>query len=349
MIKSRAFIFSVIFTLILLLLISCKRPEHGREAIMVYTSVPIKTVERIKLKFEERYPRIEVLIFRAGTGNILEKIHQELEDGEIKADVIWLADFSDAEELKALDVILKYSTPESEKIIPVFIDPDGFYYGSRIINMVVAYNKLSVKGKLKNYNDLLRPELRGKIGISNPKNSGSALYTIGALLLDKDYGWEYFVKLYGNDCQVIDNNILLTEKIAGGELYAGITIDFSVRGLLKDYPSMQIEYVYPYDGMVVIASPISIVKGSRNIKNSKTFVNWILSKECQEFMGRELGIVSVRNDINIPELNFNINELKVIPANPGQIYRNKENILRIFSDIFSGMKVDELNINLNEQ
>ncbi len=129
---------------------------------------------------------------------------------------------------------------------------------------------------------------------------------------------------------------------------AGITLDFSVRGLLNDYPSMQIDYIYPNAGMVVIASPICITRDCRSIKHSMIFVDWLLSKETQEFLGRDLKIVSARSDVNIPELDFNINEIKVIPSNPKQILKNKENILKIFSDIFSGVPVSELKVDLKE-
>ena len=288
-------------------------------------------------------------LFRTGTGNILKKIEEEKASGEINADIIWLADFSSMEKLKEMELMEKYISKENKNIIPIFVDEEGYYSGTRLLNMVIAFNTNSIKENPKNYKGLLSPKLKGKVGIVNPNNSGSSLYTVGTLFLNKKYRWEYFINLYQNNCRVVKNNTALSNKIASGELLMGIVIDFSVRKFMKENPMLPIDYIYPQDGIIVVASPIGITKNCRDKKSSRLFIDWILSKECQEYLSHDIGIAPVRNDVDTPKTMVPLSQLRIIPSNPKLIRKNQDKILELFNDIFSGKPVKDLKIDLVEK
>jgi iron(III) transport system substrate-binding protein len=317
-------------------------PVTEKKKAFLYTSVPINIIESIKLEFEKENPQSEIEVFRAGTGETMNRIYQEAEAGKVRADIIWLADFSAAEELKEEGLLQKYSSPEAENIIPIFVDTEGYYTGSRLLNMVVAYNRKFIKKRPGSYRDLLNPKWKGKVGIANPETSGSSFFTVATLFQRKDFDWEYFMKLYLNRCEIADNNITLIKKIAEGELYMGITIDFEVRKLLMVSPSLPIEYVFPKDGIVAVASPIAISRDCRSIETSKVFIDWVLSKKGQGFISKKMGIVPLRTDVDMPEGMIPLRQIKIIPSNVNMIYKNKKNIIRIFKDIFSGKSLEKI-------
>lgn len=309
----------MLICLSLLIISSCgKKKVSG--TVRLYTSIPVKIIEEVRLEFEAKHPGITLEVFRAGTTKVMKRIRKEADTGKLGADVIWVADFSAAEELKQRGLLQKYASPEAENIIPIFIDDEGYYTGSRLLSMVIAYNKRFVKEKLQSYHDLVDPRWKGKVGLVNPEVSGSSFFTIATLLQDKRFGWEYYKKLHQNQCKTVDNNPILTEKIGGGELYLGITIDFTVRKLLQEVPTLPIDCVFPRDGIVLVASPIAITGECRNLAASRIFVDWVLSRDGQEFLAKKMGITSVRADIKPPKGMPPLQQLRVIPSDARKVY-----------------------------
>ena len=344
---------SILLTIALMLLcvFSCSR--RGAEkasvtgSVRLYTSVPLKTIENIKLEFERENPEIPVRVFRAGTGAIMDRIREESETGKVRTDLVWLADFSAAEELKEKGLLQQYVSPEVKDVIPIFTDDEGYYTGSRLLNIVVAFNSEYVREHPQSYQDMLKPEWKGKVGIVDPEVSGAAYYTVSTLLQSRHFRWWFFFRLYQNQCTIVRNNRIMAEKLANGEIYVGIIIDNSVREMLQEYPALPIDYVYPKDGIVAIASPIGITRDCGNVEGSRTFIDWILSKRGQGFMS-SMGIGPVRADVEIPGGMMPLQQLRIIPSNAGRIYRNKENVVRIFRDIFSGKGIEYIDTGLFE-
>lgn len=322
---------------VLSLLFSCDRdnkeetppqqpPEEVRQ-LSLYTSVPLKEIAAIVKEFEKTHPEIALNVTRNGTTIIMAQLQDEAKVGKVEADVVWLSDFSNGEELKAQGLLSPYQSPQVAGVYPLFRDAEHYYTGSRLLNMVVAYNTRAVKKPPSNYRSLLDPQWRGRVGIVNPEVSGAGMYTLTAMLQDQRFGQEYFAGLVENDAKVIRNNRYMAEMIATGELHIGITIDFSVRSLRGLYDDFPIDYIYPSDGTIVIASPIAITRDCNERQAAQTFVDWVLSKQGQTFMSRQLGIMTVRNDVLPPEGMPALANLIIFPADPETILKGKQDAL----------------------
>jgi len=212
-------IFLVVIVLILVLNYTKKAQLTGK--LILYTSVPIDTINKVKAEFEKRQPGIELDIFRSGTGKVMERIYSEIDPriaGLIQADLIWVADFTEGEKLKNRGQLLKYKSTQADNIVSFLKDKDDYYYAARLINMIIAYNTDNVKKIPSSYRDLLNPEYKGRIGIVNPNYSGAALYTVVTLARFEEFGWDYFVRLYENKLQIMKDDTSLNQAIADGEL-----------------------------------------------------------------------------------------------------------------------------------
>ena len=84
--------------------------------LTVYTSVPQDLADQFKSSFEDKYPSVTVNIYRATAGEVLTKIKTEAEGGQVSGDIVWVADFSSAESLKALNLLDKYTSTEDAAI-----------------------------------------------------------------------------------------------------------------------------------------------------------------------------------------------------------------------------------------
>lgn len=327
--------------------IVCRQRNKGGRMLNVYTSVPLQIAERLISEFKKDNPKIKIALRRAGTVEIVAEVSKEFETGSSpRADVVWLADFASAEELKEKGYLQKYVSPQSAKIPSVFKDADGYYTGSRLLNMVVVYNTELVKKRPIGYKDLLAPGLKGKIAIADPARAGSIRYVISSLLLDKNFAWPYFVKLYRNKCRIVNSNTLLTKMIADGELHMGISIDFTVRKLLKESPGLPLDYVYPAGGVVAVPSPIAITRDSSHKAAAEKFIDWVLSAKTQKLMSKEMGIAPIRKDVPFPKGMPSLENLKIIASSPGLILKTAGQCDKIFNDIFSGRPLEEINTGL---
>lgn len=332
-----------------LIVVSGCRKGKVRGSVRLYTSVPVKIIEAVSSEFEAKHPEITLEVFREGTGKVMKRIRKEGETGNLGADVIWVADFSAAEELKKRGLLQKYASPEAENIIPIFLDDEAYYTGSRLLSMVITYNKRFVKEKPQSYHDLVDPKWKGKVGLVNPETSGSSFFTTATLLQDERFGWQYYKKLHQNECEIVSNNSILTEKIGSGELYFGITIDSTVRKLMEEAPTLPIGYVFPRDGIVLVASPIAITRDCLDPVAARVFVDWVLSQDGQGFLAQKMGTASVRLDIKPPEGMLALQQLKIIPSNAKKIYRDRADVRRIFKDIFSGKRIEDIREKIVEE
>ena len=319
--------------LAVLWLTGCGRPAAVSGTVVLYTSVPTVIIEELKQEFEAQNPGMYLQIYRKGTSAVVEKINEEIAAGQVQADVIWVANFTVGEELKEKGVLLPYTPPEAAEIPDILKEEDGYYCAGRLLIMVVAYNTDTVSAIPTGYKDLLDKRYRGRIGHDTPETSGSLQYFMGTLLPDPDFGEEFLTALAENAPQ-IQTSTKTTQRIADGELDMGITIDNTVRKLLKENPGAPIDYVYPEAGVVMVPSPIAIFKDSQNIEVAKVFVRYILSKRGQAVLRDLGGYVPVRLDVSPPERITSITQLKVIPSDKHWITEHKDEIVSKFIGIF---------------
>jgi iron(III) transport system substrate-binding protein len=69
---------------------ACTDDEPG--TLRIYTTVTQATVDSVVEGFSERYPDVDVEVFRAPTGELTARIAAEQREGGMRADVLWLTD-----------------------------------------------------------------------------------------------------------------------------------------------------------------------------------------------------------------------------------------------------------------
>lgn len=303
--------------------------DAADDTITVYTSVPQDLIDEFKSAYEDANPDKTVEVFRAASGELLSKLRTENEADSVEADVVWVADFQSAETLKELDMLEQYESTEKDMINSNLIDPEGYYYGSRIINMVLAYNT-NVETP-SSWNDLTNPEYEGKVGIPSV-SSGTSFSFVGTLASNDDFGWEFFEEMRANGGNQYSNNSDVAERVATGELSIAPVLDYMVTGMkLQGSP---IDYVVPEEGLVMVASPIALVKDSDAPETAKSFIDFTLSKEGQEIMSAQ-NVVSVRDDIEGNENVPSISEVKILETDLDYLNENNEEITSKFEEIFT--------------
>lgn len=305
---------------------------HAKTPITIYSSVHQDVLAALKAEFNKRNADVELKYLRMGTTQIIEHVNAELKAGKIKADLLWTADPAYFEELKQRGLIVRYLPPVAKEIPEVFIDPDGYYVGARILSVGLMYNTKLVKEAEapKDWNDLLAPKWKDQIAHANPLYSGSATAAVTALTQSPKYGWAYYEKLRANGCIIMQSQGLTEHKVARGERRVGIGLDYGIRKMTAE--GSPIRFVYPKNGAVTWGSPLAIFKASQHLDAAKRFIDFVLSFEGQKFLTTEY-IVSVNPKVASPKGTPPVLDIlkKSLPVDWDHLVKNREELLKRFS------------------
>lgn len=299
--------------------------------VTLYTSVPQELVDGVKEMFEKTYPNVTLNVFRAGTGEVLSRIQAETEAGATDtADVVWVADFTAAFNLKDQDLLEAYESPEGEAIPDNLKDEDGFFYGSRLINVVPVYNTNNVSEAPTSWNAFLDPVHESKIAIPSVTASGAAFYAVGTMVNHPDFGWEFFEAMRDNGAIQVPNNGDAVSRVASGELDMAFGLDYMVRAQAEE--GAPIAYAEPEEGIVMVASPVALMAGGANPDAAKVFIDWVLSEAGQRHMA-ETGVVPVREGLEVEGIPV-LDEIPAMESDATLIGAQEAEIKERFTEVF---------------
>ncbi len=247
-------------------------PKGISGKVVFYTSIPNVIVDPWKGNWSKYFgDMIQLEVWRSGTGKVVAKVLSEKKAGEVRADVIYIASLFAFDELVKEGIIDKFpNLPELQYIPDEYKDPNGYYVCGRLLVMVIVYNPSMVSDPPKSWQDLTKPEWKGKVVMANPMYSGSTQFTVAALA--SKFGWSYFEALKKNDILIVKDVPDVARVVASGERPVGITLTM----YLKAYP--ELKYVIPEEGAVVIPSPMGLVKNAKHPEDAKVLLRFLLSK-----------------------------------------------------------------------
>jgi iron(III) transport system substrate-binding protein len=265
--------------------------------LMIYTSIYPDIIELVEPELKKAFPDLTIEWFQGGTEKVVAKMAAEIEAKKIGADLLMVADPSYYIYLKDQDLLLPYKSVNFDKVA-VDKDADGAYTGVRISNVIIAYNTNLVKPEEapKSFKELTDPKWKDQVVIVDPTQSGTALDSTYALV--QKYGWEYFEQLKANGAVVGGGNSSVEKKLVSGEFKVGIILEENILKV-KD-KGEPVDLVYPEDGVVIVPSPIGILKTTQNPDAAKAVVDWWLSPEGQQAVVTGW-MHSVRTDVNSPK------------------------------------------------
>ena len=317
--------------LIIILILGLSSSVLAKEKITLYTSVPQSIIDNIKKDFEQKNPDIDLEIYRSGTGNVLAKLYAEKESNNIVVDVIWVADFSIYENLKAENLLYPYLSPEAVNVPNIYYEPEGYYYGARLINMVLGYNTNFIKGNdiPDSWKDLLDPRFINKVGSSTPERSGAFFVTAGAFASNPDLGWDYFVE-FAKQNPIQDSNTGLAKKVASGELLMGFVLDYTIRSMKEK--GSPIDFIWPVEGAVMVPSPIAIIASTKNLESAKRFVDYSISQGGQQEFARNK-FIPITKDVATPAGTPDLEDIKLMKTDWQWLRDNYSEIIQKFNEI----------------
>jgi iron(III) transport system substrate-binding protein len=284
--------------------------------------------------FDAKYPGVKCNYVRTTAQVAYQRLAQDQKAGLAVASVISSTDTSHYGHMKKAGWLQPYSPKNLSELIDAFKpynDPDGQFVATAAGLVLLTYNTSVVdpKDAPKKWTDLLDPRWKGKVSIGHPGFSGYVGTWV--VQMKKLYGWDYFKKLEANKPRIgrsiNDTVTMLNAKeswVAAGP--SATTLESKAKG-------NPLALVYPEDGAVLMVSPTAILKNAPAPSAAKLFVEYLLSKECNELMLKNHQD-PVNKLVKMPAGAKSIGEVKTVRPSYDEIDKGIPEVKELFRDTF---------------
>ena len=228
---------------------------------------------------------IKVNYQRLSTGEVQAKIEEE--KGNPSADV-WFGGTTDPYNVVAKEGLLEpYAAQNASHLLSdMYKDPDGNWYGiyKGILGFMVNTDELT-RMNLEapaDWQDLLKPEYKGLIWLSNYNTAGTAKLVINTMIqkYGHDEGIQYLVDLDKNIEVYTKSGSGPSKNVGTGECVIGIGFLHDGITQIVDNGYTNVELVIPSTGTSFEVGATAIFKGAAHSNAAKLWIEYALSPEC---------------------------------------------------------------------
>ena len=253
--------------------------------LTVYGSCEEPYLAAAAKNFEKEFG-IKVSYLRLSTGEVQAKITEE--KGNPSADV-WFGGTNDPyNESAKLGLLMAYEAKNAKNLAsPMYRDADGYWYGiyKGILGFMVnteELKRLNLEAP-KGWDDLLKPEYKDKIWLSNPNTAGTSKLVINTLVQLKghDEAMKYFVELDKNIAQYTKSGSGPSKKVGIGECVIAIGfLHDGITQILDGYDNIAL--IIPEEGTSFEIGSTAIFEGCAHENAAKLWIEYALSPDCVE-------------------------------------------------------------------
>ena len=310
-----------------------QQQNEPEEHLVVYSPHPLDFINPIVAEFEAR-TGIPVQVYSDGTGKLLKMVQEQQEP---LCDVVWGGSLSVV--LPQKELFQDYISINEPMIYEDFKNKEGNLTRFTDVPSVLMVN-LNLIGDIpiEGYEDLLRPELKGRIAMCDPAVSSSAqehlinmLYAMGDG--DPEAGWDYVKSFCENlDGKLLDGSAAVYQGVAEGRFAVGLTFEQGAANYVASgYP---VKIVYMKEGVLSTPDVVGISKNAPHPQEAKAFVDFVTGKDAQTVMASSLGRRSVRVDVKEPAYLADKRDLKMIYDDKEVVIKQKALWVSRFDEIF---------------
>ena len=258
--------------------------------LVVYGSCEEDYLAAACAHFEELYG-IKVQYQRLSTGEVQAKIEEE--NGNPSADV-WFGGTTDPYNVVAGEGLLEaYEAENASHLLgSQYRDPDGYWYGiyKGILGFMVNKDELE-RMNLEapaDWQDLLKPEYKDLIWLSNYNTAGTAKLVINTMIqkYGHDEGIQYLVDLDKNIQVYTKSGSGPSKNVGTGECVIGIGFLHDGITQIVDNGYDNVQLIIPPSGTSFEIGATAIFKGAKHPNAAKLWVEYALSPECVELAAK---------------------------------------------------------------
>ncbi|MEG0329417.1 MAG: extracellular solute-binding protein [Longicatena sp.] len=311
--------------------------KEGDKTLVIYSPNSEGLIKSTIPLFEQK-TGIKVQLQQAGTGELMKKLQSEKKDPI--ADILFGGAHS--QYIQNKDLFMEYVSPNDKNVIETYQNKSKFTTSYALDGSLLIVNK-KLKGNLKieSYDDLLNPELKGKIATADPASSSSAFAQLTNILKTKggyedDKAWAYVKDLFTNvNGKIEGSSSSVYKKVADGEMVVGLTYEDPTVTLKND--GADIEIVYPKEGSVFLPATAGIINNAKHSENAKKFIDFLISQEMQDIYGTETTNRPVLKKVKTGDNMKPMKDIKTAEEDQDYVNANKKKIVERYKEIFASI------------
>ncbi len=280
-------------------------------AVNIYASDVAPVVQPLRDAFKKRFD-INLDFTQGRSADVIAKVTAEKRAGLDIADVALVGETAAAMDLKPLEITI----PLTDLLVAPEVKNPGNWVGGNLpfldkehnIAMFmamaqphgIANSDMVKEGDLSSFLDLLKPQWKGKIVLSDPGVAGASANLLAAMY--KTFGREQALEVFRNlakqEPAITRDQRLLTEWVARGKY--PIALGHTV-AIFSEFQRMgaPVKFLNLKEPRFISAGPgnLMVFKKNPNPKATQVFVNWLLDKEGSTIWSTVIGHPSRRLDV----------------------------------------------------
>ena len=299
--------------------------------IMWYTTMALDDSSVVVQKFKQKYPAIDIKLFRSNDAKLLERVLAESRARAAIADVV-SAGTLPIGVLKDKALVARYTAAEAAAFPLGAKDPDGYWTNIYVNTFNIAYNTTMVRAEdaPKSYGALLNIRWKNNVGMDDSDYEwfGNMLQIMG-----EKKGLDYMRQLAGLKPTMRAGHSLLATLLAAGEV--AVYPDGYPRRIevLRERGARTVDWVWP-EQTIAELHPTAIMANAPHPNAARLFTDYLLSAEGQELIGVQLGRVPSRKGVKLKYPRMSIEGHNIYWSNPTLMAEHSARYAELFQSIF---------------
>lgn len=303
---------------------------RAEEAIKAYTSITSEPQLKLEKRLNEKFPGVDFDWVRGGGIGIFQRFVSERSAGKGKIDLIHFAYTPGWYYLAEQDWVTPGVASDGEAIhYPDWAkSKDAHFVALRTPTLRVVYNTDKVKPEEipTSWHEFTTDRWRGRLAVSDPfEAAGVWDFFYGS----DEFGKDYIVKLLKNDILISRQMGSALDAVARGERDVSFIFDYIAQVRMEKDP--KIKFADMKEGVPIIPTPIGLVKDGGNPDLARKVLDFLLSRDGQKIIVEDVKTYSARSDMPPPAGLKPLNELTLLSADFGKVYREQSSFRQLIS------------------
>jgi iron(III) transport system substrate-binding protein len=301
--------------------------------VSFHTAVDVEVAEKVAASFRAKYPGIDVLVERAGSERVFQRVEQERSANINNADVVNSSDAAHYIIWKREGLLAPYVPEDVAAYYNDNADSEGYYATWRATLSPIGYNTKYVKAgdAPKSFADLLSPKWKGMMVKGHPGYSGTIL--TATFEISRDLGWDYLQKLGQQKVMQVQSSTEPPKKLALGE--RPIMADGNEYNLFTLKESGQpVDVIYPSEGTPFIASPSAVMAKAPHPNAARLFQSFLFTPETQQLLIDLGGLRSLHPKTREHVGRMPLKEIKLMRDDPAAVVDKVDEIKANYAKYF---------------
>lgn len=267
--------------------------------VMVYTPGTTQEWEELAAEFSKKFPGIKATAFSGTSEAIRDKVLTEARAKKTIGEVVLRNTFEDLNTYIREAVLEPYLSPEVKNYDKNHYDPNGLWTIHNYIVDLIQYNTQAISKEQapKSYQDLLKPEFKGKLGL---EANALAWFTSMLTIMGKDKGIDYMKKLAEQKPRLVSGHTNLHKLVVSGEIPISVYM-YHFRSVVDKAKGAPIEWVDPVEVTPTLPNFVSLVKNVPHPNAARMMIDFSLSAAGAEIMTKQ-GWLPTRKGTSLGDL-----------------------------------------------